>query len=287
MRENIKFALKVTAAHVATYLVCGLIFARLFDYETLFAMGDVRCFMRDAYGTSSVIGPFVQVLRGAIIGCILLILKDTMLNKKLGWLYLWILFARLGIVCTPAAAPVSIEGIVYSRLPLEFHLKTAPELFVQTLLFSLLVARNFRLDLPEKIAVPVIVTAVSAVGFSVGGIILALVLKADIMAGVGDPGAFAVMFAALAVVFGVTVAYASPKKCLPAPVYYVVCYLSLAVAPMAYNYLTGSPLRSPLSLVFSGLPVVGDWRVFLREKQTLPHGTARRLKTLGISVQIP
>ncbi len=113
MRENIKFVLKVTAAHVATYLVCGLIFARLFDYASLFAMDDVRYFMKDAYGTSSVIGPFVQVLRGAIIGCILLILKDTVLNKKLGWLYLWMLFAGLGIICTPAAAPVSIEGIVY------------------------------------------------------------------------------------------------------------------------------------------------------------------------------
>ncbi|MDE7140325.1 MAG: hypothetical protein K2O09_06195, partial [Treponemataceae bacterium] len=177
MRENISFVLKVTAAYVATYLVCGLIFARLFDYESLFAMGDMRYFMRDAYGTSGVIGPFVQVLRGAIIGCILLILKDTVLNKKLGWLYLWILFAGLGIVCAPAAAPVSIEGIVYSRLPLEFHLKTAPELLVQTLLFSLLVSGNFRLALPEKIAVPVIVTVISAVGFSVGGIILALVLK--------------------------------------------------------------------------------------------------------------
>lgn len=35
MRENIRSVLKVTAAHVAMYLVCGLIFARLF------AMGDV------------------------------------------------------------------------------------------------------------------------------------------------------------------------------------------------------------------------------------------------------
>lgn len=272
MRENVKFVLKVTAAHVATYLVCGLIFARLFDYESLFAMDDVRSFMRDAYGTSSVIGPFVQVLRGAIIGCVLLILKDTVLNKKLGWLYLWILFAGLGIVCAPAAAPVSIEGIVYSRLPLEFHLKTAPELLVQTLLFSLLVAGNCTFALPEKIAVPVIVTVISAVGFSVGGIILALVLKADIMAGARDPGAFAVMFAALAAVFGMTVAYTAPKKRLPAPVYYIVCYLALAAAPTAYNYLTGSPLRSPLSLVFSGLPVAAIG-VYFRAKRSKARTT--------------
>lgn len=256
MRENVKFVLKVTAAHVATYIFCGLIFARLFDYGSMFAMGDVRYFMKDAYGASSMVGPFVQVLRGAIIGCILLMLKDTVLNEKLGWLRLWVLFAGLGIVCTPAAAPASIEGIVYSRLPLEFHLKTAPEVFVQTLLFSLLVAGNCKLALPEKIAVPVVVTVISAVGFSVGGIVLAFVLKTDVMAGARDPGAFAVMFAALAVVFGVTAAYVLPKKRLPAPFYYIVCYLVLAGAPTVYNYLTGSPLRSPLSLVFSGLPVL-------------------------------
>ncbi|MDE7227510.1 MAG: hypothetical protein K2N31_04235 [Treponemataceae bacterium] len=34
-----------------------------------------------------------------------------------------------------------------------------------------------------------------------------------------------------------------------------MCYLALAAAPTVYNCLTGSPLRSPLSLVFSGLPV--------------------------------
>ncbi len=63
------------------------------------------------------------------------------------------------------------------------------------------------------------------------------------------------LFAALAVVFVLPAAYASPKKRLPAPVYYAACYIALAGAPTAYKYLTGSPLRSPLSLVFSGLPV--------------------------------
>ena len=111
--------------------------------------------MRDAYGNSSLICPFVQILRGTLIGCILLILKDNILLKKNSWLYLWIIFAGLGIVCTTGAAPASIEGIIYSQLLLEFHLKTAPELLVQTLLFSLWVTGDFKLKISEKIKIPI------------------------------------------------------------------------------------------------------------------------------------
>ena len=46
-----------------------------------------------------------------------------------------------------------------------------------------------------------IVTVISGVGFSVGGIILALVLGVDIMASASDPFAFIVMFVALEIVF--------------------------------------------------------------------------------------
>ncbi|MDE6014628.1 MAG: hypothetical protein K2H41_02845 [Acetatifactor sp.] len=252
----VKFVGKATVAHFVSYLICGLIFSKLFNYEVLFKLDNVQYFMRDAYGSSSLIGPFVQILRGAMIGSILLILKDNVLKKKHSWLYLWIIFAGLGIICTPAASPVSIEGIVYTQLPLEFHLKTAPELFVQTLLFSLWVTGDFKFKIPEKVKIPAIVTAISGVGFSLGGIILACVLKVDVMASASDPFAFVIMFIALTIVFFMTKLYvASRKRWLPF-IYYIVCYMSLAGLPTAYNYFANSLLKSPLSLIFSGLPVI-------------------------------
>lgn len=269
MKENVKFIFKVTAAHFVSYLICGFLFSKLFHYEALFRLGNAQYFMRDAYGISSLIGPFVQVIRGIIIGCILLILKDNILKKKNGWLYLWIIFAGLGVVCTPGAAPASIEGIIYSQLPLEFHLKTAPELFAQTLLFSLWVTGDFKFIIPEKIKIPAVITAISCVGFSAGGIILALVLGVDVMAGASDPLAFAVMFIALAIVFFMTKLYMDHKKMYMSVIYYAVCYLSLAGLPTAYNYLVNSPLKSPLSLIFSGLPVIaiGVWLFFTAAHQ--------------------
>lgn len=256
MNKNIKFVVKVTVAHFVSYLLCGLIFSNLFDYKELFELDNVKYFMKDAYGTSSLIGPFVQILRGAIIGSILLIIKDNVLQKKHAWLYLWIIFAGLGIVCTPAAAPVSIEGIVYSQLPLEFHLKTAPELILQTLLFSLWVTGDFKFNIPEKYKYPIIVTAISGVGFSVSGIVLALALGVDVIASASDPYAFIVMFVSLAIVFFMTKLYVSIRKIWMTVIYYAVCYLTLAGLPTAYNYLTNSLLKSPLSLIFSGLPVI-------------------------------
>ena len=269
MNEKAKFIIKVTVAHFVTYLICGLIFANIFNYEELFELGNVKFFMKDAYGTSSLIGPFVQILRGAIIGCILLILKDNVMKKKNSWLYLWIIFAGLGIICTPGAAPASIEGIVYSQLPLEFHLKTAPELIIQTLLFSLWVTGDFKIEIPEKVKIPIIVTVISGVGFSIGGIILALVLGVDVMASASDPFAFIIMFISLFVVFLLTKLYMNNRKKWMPAIYYIVCYLSLAGLPTIYNYVTNSLLKSPLSLVFSGLPVIviGIYIFFIKKTQ--------------------
>ena len=106
--------------------------------------------MRDFNSISTLIGPFVQVVRGTLTGCILLILKDNLLKEERAWLKLWIVFAGLGIICTPGPAPVSIEGIVYSQLPLEVHLKGAPEIFVQMLLFSVWVTGDFKWKISER-----------------------------------------------------------------------------------------------------------------------------------------
>lgn len=253
-----KFIMKVTVAHFVTYVICGMLFSTLFNYEVLFQLGNAKYFMKDFQGTSSLIGPFVQILRGMLIGCILLVLKDNVLSQKRAWLHLWIIFAGLGVICTPGAAPASIEGIVYSQLPLEFHLKTAPETLVQTLLFSLWVTSDFKWKIPEKFKVSAIVTAVSGVGFSLGGVLLVLVLQTDIMKSASDPFAFLIMLIAMIIVFSATVLYMKSKKeRLFTLAYYLVCYFAIAVLPTIYNYLTDSILKSPLSLVFNGLPVIG------------------------------
>ena len=42
MRVKLKFIAKVTVAHFVTYFICGMLFSRLFDYETLFELGNAK-----------------------------------------------------------------------------------------------------------------------------------------------------------------------------------------------------------------------------------------------------
>ena len=53
------------------------------------------------------------------------------------WLILWGLLVTIGILSTPAAAPSSIEGMVYTRVPMWYHLLGLPEVVLQTLAFSI------------------------------------------------------------------------------------------------------------------------------------------------------
>ncbi|HEQ72096.1 MAG TPA: hypothetical protein ENN69_06370, partial [Spirochaetia bacterium] len=105
---------------------------------------------------------------------------------RYGWLVLWALFLGIGILGTPAAAPSSMEGLLYSRLPLSFHLLGLPEVTLQTLGFSVLLFVWVRKRLrkrsgtapPRKaipralqvVAVSMMVAAFAYMGYAVGAL---------------------------------------------------------------------------------------------------------------------
>ncbi|WP_312645587.1 hypothetical protein [Hydrogenoanaerobacterium sp.] len=259
MTNKLKFIGKVTVVHMFTYILCGMVFSSVFNYNELFALGNAKYFMRGMGAVSSLIGPVLQVLRGVLFGLALLLFQDSFMGKKNGWLKLWAIILVIGIINTPGPAPCSIEGIIYTQLPLEFHLKGAPEIIVQTLLFSWLVTRessNARLKLSLYMKRSLTVAAIAGVGFSLSGIVLALIIGADFMAGATDLGAFAVMFLALIVVFFATRWKLNHKNRGVSIVYYGVCYAALAVLPTLYNFATNSQFKSYLSLAISGIPVL-------------------------------
>ena len=149
-KNTVLFVLYVTFAHCITYFICGAVFSQLMGYSAWWKQPVICEYFRDFEGGASAAGPFVQIIRGLLFGLVLIPFRDFLREKKYGWLWLWLVFVVIGIIGTPSAAPGSIEGVIYSRLPLVFHFVGLPEICSQTLLFSFLVYRHLNPQEEQK-----------------------------------------------------------------------------------------------------------------------------------------
>lgn len=183
-----RFLLRTTGIHAVTYLVVGIVAALVLDYESLFAEPVVRDYMKPFGSVALFVGPAIQVLRGALTALVLLPFR-ALLGARWGWLQLWLLLVVVGILSTSAAAPSSIEGVVYTRLPLWYHAVGLPEMLVQTLAFSVLVAayerhpRGLVAALPRagvRILESLAAASFAFVGYAIASVVFALIAGAAI-----------------------------------------------------------------------------------------------------------
>lgn len=97
MKEKFAFVAKVTAAHVLTYVICGMLAMTLFDYQ-----GSVEAIgMRGTDDLMVQLAPLFQIARGVLFGIVLWLLRPAYLGRRHGWLVVWATVAILGIFNTP------------------------------------------------------------------------------------------------------------------------------------------------------------------------------------------
>ena len=144
----LKFSFKSIIVHTFTYFVFGLIMSNLFDYEKIFQMEIIKDFMRDYSSPMILFGPLLQPIRGFIFALAIWPIRKIIIDQKYGWLILWNIIVLIGILSTPSASPASIEGVIYSKLPLWYHFLGFPELLMQSFCFSYLLVKweNGRLN---------------------------------------------------------------------------------------------------------------------------------------------
>jgi hypothetical protein len=200
------FTLRVMVTHTLSYFLLGLIMSNLFDYAEIFQREIIRDFMLQI-SDRTVIGPLLQPIRGLIFAVGLWPLRDILLEKKRGWLVLWGLLVTIGILSTPSAAPSSVEGLLYSKLPVWYHLMGLPEILLQTLLFSVWLIRWERgASAPEgnepkknplftEILTSVVTACLAYIGYAAGGLILVAIANAKAEGGAAvDIGAMGADF---------------------------------------------------------------------------------------------
>lgn len=195
MKNSVKFISRITAIHVFTYIISAIIFATGFEYSELFRKGIASYYMK-SYGSVSIIaGPFIQLFRGVLYGVVLLLTKDSFIDKKHSFLKLWIVMLILGLFNPLTISPGSVMGMAYTQLSLEFHLKTAIEVAAQSLFFVVIVTKPSGFEEKVSIApkIVLLLTTLSAVGLFISIGILLLSLTKFITLGIEDLLVYAII----------------------------------------------------------------------------------------------
>lgn len=154
MEENqitvIGLTLKSIVSHTLTYFLVGLMASVVFNYSADFARPELSAYMRQIGDPVIALGPALQPLRGVLFALAFYPLREVLFGKKNGWLTTWWLLVALGILSTFGPASGSVEGAIYTTLPLtdQFLSGGMLEILTQSFLFSVLL--YYWVNHPEK-----------------------------------------------------------------------------------------------------------------------------------------
>jgi hypothetical protein len=127
---------KTIVCHTITYVICGILVAHFLNYGEIFARADSG--MRLITDPWVMAGPLFQPLRGLVFASVFYCFRETLFGKENGWMVMaWMLIA-VGILSTFAAAPGSIEGMIYTTVPPRYQTRGWLEVVPQALLLSAL-----------------------------------------------------------------------------------------------------------------------------------------------------
>ena len=128
--------LKTIVVHTVTYFIMGLLALTFLEYRTAFAEPVTREYMRQVDEPIVALGPALQFIRGILFAVAFYPLREILFGRKNGWLIPWLLLVSLGILSTFAAAPGSVEGLLYTKMSVSLQISGWLEVMTQALLLS-------------------------------------------------------------------------------------------------------------------------------------------------------
>lgn len=166
-------SVKAIVVHTGTYFIMGLLALMLLDYKTAFAEPVTREYMRQVDEPIIALGPALQFIRGILFAIAFYPLRESLFGRKNGWLIMWSLLVTLGILSTFAAAPGSVEGLLYTKMPVNLQISGWLEVMTQALLLSAIL--YYWVNHPEKkwIAWVLGIVYVLVIAFSILGFVMA------------------------------------------------------------------------------------------------------------------
>ncbi|HEY1579736.1 MAG TPA: hypothetical protein VGF82_21930 [Terracidiphilus sp.] len=132
----IPLAAKTVVCHTITYFVMGALAYKFLHYADF--INNPNSGMRPTTSLWVIFGPASQVFRGILFASVFYPLRTLLFSRKNGWLLMaWILIG-IGILGTFAAPPGSLEGFVYTTIPIHDQVRGYLEIVTQAVLLSAL-----------------------------------------------------------------------------------------------------------------------------------------------------
>jgi hypothetical protein len=130
--------IKTIVVHTVTYFIMGLLALTILDYRSAFEGSVTREYMRQVSEPIVALGPALQFIRGILFAVVFYLLRDILFGRRNGWLIMWVMLVSLGILSTFGAAPGSVEGLLYTKMPVGLQISGWLEVMTQALLLSVI-----------------------------------------------------------------------------------------------------------------------------------------------------
>ncbi len=126
----------------------GILALTFLEYRSAFEAPVTREYMRPVTDPLLALGPSLQFIRGILFAVAFYPLREVLFTRRHGWAIMWLVLVMVGILAPFAAAPGSVEGLLYTKLPLRLQLAGWLEIVPQALLLSLIL--HYWVIHPEK-----------------------------------------------------------------------------------------------------------------------------------------
>jgi hypothetical protein len=131
-------ALRTIVTHTITYSLMGVLAMTFLNYAEQFSGPTMASWMRQTTDPIVMAGPLFQPIRGLVFALVFYPLRGILFGRKNGWLLMWWILVGLGILSTFGPTPGSLEGMVYTTIPIGSQLRGWIEVVPQALLLSVI-----------------------------------------------------------------------------------------------------------------------------------------------------
>lgn len=156
------FAWRITATHTIAYFIAGIFALLVLRYDQIFGVGSLS-FMRTTTSAWAAAGPGLQIIRGFLLAVFLFPFRTIFFETKNGWIKFWFLSFGLSYLLTISAATGSFEGLIYTNIPVKYHLIGIPEILLYMTLFTVFMWGWYKR--PMKIFTVLSIIIVSIIAF--------------------------------------------------------------------------------------------------------------------------